>query len=70
MCRFEYFLTIAQSHAEPIFIQIFNQYGQMIWRGEKTMSNALIETHDFLPGIYYIEASLAGQKFYFKQVKN
>jgi hypothetical protein len=34
------------------------------------MSNALIETHDFLPGIYYIEASFAGQKFYFKQVKN
>jgi hypothetical protein len=67
---FSNFLTIEQNLAEPIFIQIFNQYGQMIWRGEKTMSNALIETHDFLPGIYYIEASFAGQKFYFKQVKN
>ncbi|MDP3929041.1 MAG: T9SS type A sorting domain-containing protein [Bacteroidota bacterium] len=67
---FSNFLSIEQSMAEPIFIQIFNQYGQIIWRDEKTVSNARIETQEFLPGIYYIEANLAGQKFYFKQVKN
>lgn len=54
----------------PVFISIFNPFGQLVWSGEKSIIDPIISTTNLENGVYYIQATCEGVNYYVKQVKN